>query len=197
MIVYERIREHLQKDWTVNVAIAGMTCSGKTTLANSIKKYFGESYSVSIISQDDYYKDLKNIPRSICGYLTDSVEAFYTDEFISDAKRILQGEPIFAPKYDVTNNKRIINDGKIIRPARINIFEGLHAIALMKRAGKTYNIFLDIDEDVCLKRRIKRDTSSFDISEWRIHEYWEECVMPLSKKYIYPQRYDADITKYT
>ena len=52
MNLYEEIEKHLQSHSTVNIVIAGITCSGKTTLANAIRKYFSGKYEVGTVRQD-------------------------------------------------------------------------------------------------------------------------------------------------
>ena len=198
--VNKRIEDLLLANGVANVVISGMTCSGKTTLANHIKDVFSGKYTVSILSQDDYFKDLEDIPKSNVGYHMDSTEAFYTEEFVHDSMILFSGGPVLAPIYDIANNKRVIGSGKIIYGADINIVEGLHAIRLIfdkwtmnGRINHFKNVFLEVDPNVCLKRRIARDTSKYSVPEWRIRQYWNECIIPLSEKYILPQKALADI----
>ena len=50
------------------------------------------------------------------------------------------------------------------------------------------NVFLEVDPKVCLRRRIERDTQKYNVPEWIIQQAWNECIIPLSEKYILPQK---------
>lgn len=192
MDVYKEIEKHLLNHNAVNVVIAGITCSGKTTLANTIRKYFSDKYVVAIVSQDDYFKNLSDIPRIREGYLTDSIDAFHTTEFKHDVQLLLQNGVVTMPRYDVSTNKRIAKC-KIVRNGKINVFEGLHTMYLLKELDDCINIFVDTEIETCLKRRIARDTSKFGVPEIRIRQYWNDCIKPMCERFIFPQKDFADI----
>ena len=192
MNIHEQISKKLSNCDTVNVIISGVTCSGKTTLANEIRDYFSDICLVTIVSQDDYYKNLPDIPRKPEGYLTDSIEAFHTEEFKCDVEKLLNDSVVAMPTYDIFSNTRI-SKNKIVRVGKINIFEGLHTIYLLNSLKNSINIYIDVGMDTCLNRRIKRDTSKYGIPEQRIREYWKDCITPMSEKYIQPQIKSADI----
>ena len=124
MVTFDMIKNHLLVYGSVNVIIAGQTCSGKTTLAKEIRDHFLDEYSVAIISQDDYFKNLEDIPHSPGGYLTDSIDAFHVAEFRDDVYTLLKNSIVTMPNYDVATNTRI-NKNKIVSAGKINIFEDL------------------------------------------------------------------------
>lgn len=192
MNIKEEIINYLKNHEMVNVIIAGSTCSGKTTLANEIRNYFSDTYAVTIVSQDDYFKDLPEIPRIREGYLTDSINAFHTIEFQEDVQKLVQNAVVMMPKYDIASNTRI-SKNKIVRCGKINIFEGLHTISLLGHMDNSIKIFIDTDIDICIKRRIARDTFKYGIPEERILQYWYDCESPMCKEYIFPQKKLADI----
>lgn len=193
MNIQEKISKNLLSHDSVNVIIAGITCSGKTTLANEIREYFSDKHLVTIVAQDDYFKNLVDIPRVREGYLTDSIEAFHVEEFKSDVKKLLTNGVVTMPEYDIATNTRI-SKKKIVRAGSINVFEGLHTIQLLKDLNNSIRIFINTDIDVCLNRRIERDTSKFGVPEVRIREYWNDCVKPMCDRYILIQKENADIT---
>ena len=176
----------------VNIAIAGITCSGKTTLANAIRKYFSNEYAVTIVSQDDYFKNLPDIPRAREGYLTDSIDAFWTAEFKHDVQQLLRNGLVKMPRYDVATNTRVAKY-KIVRVGKVNVFEGLHTIHLLKELDNCINVFVDTEIETCLERRIARDTSKFGVPETRIRQYWNDCIKPMCERFIFPQKAYADI----
>lgn len=186
------IQQHLQKHASVNLILAGITCSGKTTLANHFRQLLEKEYTVTIVSQDDYFKDLHAIPRTRGGYLTDSIEAFHTLEFQQDVQLLFQNKVVMMPRYAMASNARI-SKNKIVRLGQVNIFEGLHTISLLKGLGNCIKLYVDTNPTICLKRRIARDTSKYGIPEERIREYWRECIQPMCEQFIFPQKQEADI----
>ena len=192
MNVYEEIEKHLQSHSMVNIVIAGITCSGKTTLANAIREFFSNKYAIAIVSQDDYFKNLPDIPRTREGYLTDSIDAFWTAEFKHDVQQLLQNGVVTMPRYDVATNTRIAKS-KIVRVGKVNVFEGLHTIHLLKDLDDCINVFVDTEIETCLERRIARDTSKFGVPEARIRHYWDDCIKPMCEIFIFPQKVYADI----
>lgn len=186
--ISQRLREHGQ----VNVVIAGMSCSGKTTLANRIYEVYSARYPVALIAQDDYYKNLADIPRAPQGYLTDSLHAFHTLEFKRDAKMLLTYGAAFVPTYDMRSNTRL-DKSRIVGVGSINVFEGLHTVHLLRELENSLGIYVDTDVGTCLERRIARDTAAYGVSEVRIRQYWEECIKPMAEELILPQKALADI----
>jgi uridine kinase len=184
-------REKLQSGEKVNFVIAGVTCSGKTTLARKLNSFFKNIASVCIVSQDDYFRDLADIPKTAEGYLTDSINAFHTSEFKEDVEKLFANEMVLMPRYDIATNTRI-SKSKLVNLGAVNIFEGLHTITLLEGLENSIKIFVDTPAEVCLQRRIERDTAKFGIPEERIRQYWEKCIWPMSKSYILPQKELAD-----
>lgn len=192
MNVQEEISKYLLSCNIVNVVIAGATCSRKTTLANEIRNHFSDRYPVTVVAQDDYFKNLPDIPRVPEGYLTDSIEAFWTAEFKHDVQKLFTNGVTTMPRYDIATNTRV-SKNKIVRVGRINVFEGLHTIQLLGDLDNCIKIFIDTDINICLKRRIARDTSKFGIPESRICQYWNDCVKIMCERFIFPQKEYADI----
>ena len=130
MELLERLDYNVSRGVKSNVVISGISCSGKSTLANTIyKRYKTNPYReiVSIIPQDEYFKDLNQIPRSSFGYLMDSMDAFCVDEYFHDILFLLQYDAVRIPQYDIANNRRTSKQ-KHIWNNDINVFEGLHTL---------------------------------------------------------------------
>lgn len=191
MKIYREIIKSLHNYGTANVVIAGQTCSGKTTLSNKIKHYFDCYYSITIISQDDYFKNRDDFPINQYGYLMDSPNAFHISEFQQDVHTLLYNSVVAIPRYDIRTNTRI-DKQKIVHVGQINIFEGLHAIEILNLTN-SLKIYLDTPAEICLKRRIQRDTELLGVSEKQVKNYWNTCIYPTSIEFIYPQSNKADI----
>ena len=176
----------------LNVLIAGLTCSGKTTLATRIQEQLSE-FSVTIVHQDDYYRDLKDIPRTRDGYyLMDSPNAFCVGEFMRDMSNLLADGEVLVPRYCLTDNIRLAKDVLVSR-RQVNVFEGLHVISLLRNlVGQSFGVFLATPPEICLARRIKRDAELYGVAETTVREYFEERMTPMAEAYIWPQLKLAD-----
>lgn len=187
------IEKYLAEYDFINLLIAGATCSGKTSLANYLEKYYSQSYSVVRINQDDYYKDLIEIPRDFNGYAQmDSLYAFSFMEYRNDVKKLLADGMVKVPVYDKCRNKRISKSREVKR-GQIQIFEGLHTIRILGDLPVAIKVFLDTDSSLCLKRRIQRDTNQFAVSKRAIVNRWHHGILPMYHQYVLPQKASATI----
>lgn len=191
MDIYREISKYLHSDGTVNVLIAGQTCSGKTTLANKLRNCFSDEYSVTIVSQDDYFKNIDDIPYNRAGFLMESPDAFHVSEFKQDVETLLCDSVVYMPNYDIKTNTRI-DKQKAVNVGQLNIFEGLHVISLLDLPN-CLQVYLDTPPTICLERRIARDTKLLKVCETQVRNYWYDCIQPTSEKFIYPQMEKADI----
>lgn len=190
MDIYREVSRYLHTHDSVNIIIAGQTCSGKTTLANRLRDCFSNTYSVTIVSQDDYFKNIGDIPFNEKGFLMECPDAFHVSEFKQDVYIMLHNSVVAMPRYDITTNTRI-DKQKIVHAGQVNIFEGLHTVELLS-LNNSIKIYLDTDIDVCLKRRIERDTKLLHVSEQQVIDYWNNCIQPTSTEFIHPQIDKAD-----
>ena len=173
----------------MNIIISGITCSGKTTLSNEILTL---NDSTCILREDDYMKDLCDIPHKGKYYLMDLPSAYKTREFEIDVNKLLNGELTFYPQYDVFKNKRI--NKKLIKSKKdVNIFEGLHTIDILKDLRDSIKVFMDTDLDTCLERRIMRDTSLYNVREEDVRRYFNEIIISIYKTHIEKQKYMSDV----
>ena len=157
----------------MNIIISGMTCSGKTTLSN----YLSKEYNMSHFEEDWYFKDKKDIPLSRKGYLMDLPNAFNIEEFVNDSKALIEKKKVIIPTYDLSANKRV-DKSRIIRTNGRVIFEGLHTIDALKDLRDTLKVFIEIDKNISLERRIK---------------YFNDVILCIYRTHIEPQKKDADI----
>lgn len=167
------------------IIISGMTCSGKTTLANEIKEIIFHDKSV-IVPQDAYYKNLVNIPKIKGMTLLDSINAFEINEYLNDINNLINEGYLNIPVYDIENNKRISKDERVDKK-EILVLEGLHTLSIFKNYLNALRIYLDIDIEICLQRRIERD-KKYGISEDAIRKYFYEILIPMYELYIKPQK---------
>ena len=173
----------------MNIVIAGGTCSGKTTLAKEIKNLTSKAV---IFPQDNYFKNLKDIPKYKGGYLMDSINAFNYPEYQKDYAELLKKGEVYIPNYDLESNQRKSKD-ILLKKEDLIILEGLHTIKIFASMKSSLKVFLLVDLEECLKRKIERDSNKYQISPKIITEYFREFIIPMYKEYILPQKKEADI----
>ncbi len=140
------------------IAIAGGSCSGKTTLAGLIEELALErSLSCAVIPLDNYYKcsDLPFEERMKINH--DLPEAFDWPLCHDHLTRLAAGQPIEMPLYDYTIHNRT---DKTIRidPPRVTLMEGLYTLHDESiRSICDLKIFLDCPLEERRRRRLARD----------------------------------------
>lgn len=140
------------------IGICGASGSGKSTLAQEIKNAL--DCETVIIGQDCYYKDQSYKPfeeRVVTDY--DDPEIFDYKELIADMNALAEGRPITKKGYDYANHVRADSD-ELIQPPDVVILEGIHVFydrELMDRMS--LKVYMHVDSDMCLLRRMLRDTS--------------------------------------
>ena len=110
------------------------------------------------IKQDSYYKDHPDMSfeeRERINY--DEPAAFEHDALRDDLIRLRNGQSITAKEYDYTHHRRC-DPGFTIEPADVVLVEGIHIFYDPEvRALMDFKIYIQVDPDVCLLRRVKRD----------------------------------------
>ena len=167
------------------VFITGGSASGKTSLAEQIKKSIGDS--ATIISQDRFYKSTSDEKTNY-----DIPSAFDWELQHKVFNDLKQGKDVTVPIYDYTIHAR--NGEETIKAGEVIIFEGLftfHDQELTKLAD--LKIYVDTPSDTRLARRILRDINERkrDINE--VINRWEKDVQSSFIKYISPLKYRADL----
>lgn len=174
------------------VGITGSTGSGKTTFARSLKKELGGK--AVLLPSDMYYRDQSDLPlqeRFIQNM--DCPEAFDNRLLALDIEKLASGEAIETPVYDFTNHTRK-KQTRRLEAKPIILVEGLLIFALPEfRALFDYKIFLEVDADLRVCRRVLRDVAERrDRSvEAAIRQYLLSA-RPMDKIYVLPQRKHAD-----
>lgn len=172
------------------ILIAGASASGKTTIANDIKKFLKDD--VLIINQDSYYKEKKDFKTDLDKVNYDSPSSFDLDLLHSDIKKLLNKESINLPIYDHSKFERV--GYKKIKAPRIIIIEGILAL-YDKKINKMSNlkIFIETPSDICLTRRIRRDLVERQRDIEEVLTRWHKFVRPSFNTFIKRTAESADI----
>lgn len=174
------------------IGIAGSSGSGKTFFLKCFLHHF-EQHEVTLISQDDYYipANTKTQEENRL-YNFDLPTAIDRNAFYSDVKSLLDGETIIKQEYTF-NNPALTPKILEIKPAPILIVEGLFIFHYEEiDALLDERIFLWADEEIALKRRLRRDLIERGYFEDDVRYKWVNHVVPAYKEYLLPYRDHAD-----
>lgn len=170
------------------IGLVGASGSGKTTIARELALLADESL---IISQDNYYITLPdNIHATDWNF--DAPSAVDLARLTDDLAALKRGHTADGPQYHFASHKRLPEKQKLT-PASWIIVEGLFLFSTPTlRTLFDLAVFIDVPMNVCLKRRIARDTIERGRTEAMIRQRWTEQVEPMFHRHIESTRKNAD-----
>ena len=165
------------------IGICGASGSGKSTLAKELEAKLDKR--CVYLKQDSYYRDHSELPfeeRERINY--DEPSVFEHDLLREDLFALREGRAITTKGYDYTNHKRSDSD-EMIEPADVVIIEGIHVFYdAAVRDLLDFKLYVQVDPDVCLLRRVKRDIRDRGRSVESIYRQYLETVKPMYEKHI-------------
>ena len=174
------------------IGIAGGSGSGKTTLMKNLIAGFPDK--ITVVSHDNYYKrhdEMTYEERCLINY--DEPAAFDTPLMVYQLEQLRRGQAVDCPVYDYTIHNR--SDETVrIEPQRVIIVEGILIFedeAL--RNLMDIKIFVDIDADIRLCRRIKRDVNKRGRTVESVITQYQTTVKPMHEKYVEPSKKYANL----
>ena len=175
------------------IGISGGSGGGKTSVANLIHKSLGRDNSL-LFSMDTYYKDLTpEQEENLSNYNFDSPEALDLDLLYEHLYDLMQWKKIKMPTYDFATNKRQEKTIELT-PTKVIIFEGILAFYDKRmRDLMDLKLFIDLDDDIRLSRRIYRDIISRGRKMETVLERYHKFVKTAYNNFIKPTKEYADI----
>lgn len=174
------------------VGVAGGSASGKTTIVQQIRDYFGDA--IEVIGHDSYYNAHDGMTyeeRAKLNY--DHPDAFETARLIRDVKDLKAGKTVERPIYDYSIHNRS-PETVTIHPRPIVLLEGILVLENQElRDLMDLKVFVDTDADERIMRRISRDTLERARSIESIITQYRETVKPMHDRFVEPTKYYADI----
>ena len=175
----------------VIILIGGGTGSGKSTLASNINGRLSDY--TTLISMDDYYKDQSGVPeaeRELINY--DSPEVVDIELLSSNIAKLRSGEAIDEPIYDFATHTRK-EETTHIESSPVIIVEGIMALRFESlRSMANVKLYVDVDDDERIIRRILRDTSSRSRNLESIVYQYRSSVKPMHQLVVDPTKKYAD-----
>lgn len=184
-------------DTTTIIAITGASASGKSLLASSIYQQLAPelgSQQLAVIAEDAYYRDQSHLPmeqRVLTDY--DQPSAFEHSLLAEHLAALKSGGTVEVPQYDFRRHTRRDMTLSIADP-RVALVEGILLLSVPElRDCFDVSIFVDTPLDICLLRRIRRDTDERGRSLHSVLEQYERTVRPAYYQHIAPARQYADL----
>lgn len=175
------------------IGIAGGSGSGKTTVVRKIIRALPGS-SVSVISQDAYYKDNGHLSAEERKKINfDHPSSIEFDLLIDHIDRLKKGETIPMPVYSYVSCARAAETVPV-KPTKVMIVEGILVLTNADlRDRMDIKIYVDADGDDRLMRIIQRDIEERGRSFMDVLRHYENYVKPMHLQFIDPTKRFADI----
>ncbi|HXV14552.1 MAG TPA: AAA family ATPase [Candidatus Krumholzibacteria bacterium] len=169
------------------VGIAGPSGSGKTTLARALAERSGGI----VFALDAYYRDQRG--RSHATIQVDVPDAIDIDLAVAHLRDLVAGSAVDQPVYDYATHSRT-EATRTLDPAPFVLVEGLFALYWTElRALCQTRVFVALDHDECLRRRIERDVRERGRTPADVTAQYERVVRPMYEQHVAPTRSHAHL----
>jgi len=173
------------------IGIAGGSASGKTTVSNAIyKDYNKQSLQGHIISIDDFYIPVTDEERhNIKDINFDDPKRIEFSELEKVLQSIVERKTTTMPIYDFKTCTRIGKKDISCKNIDFIIVEGLFCL-YDERIRKLLDVslFIDIPDEIRLKRRLTRDILERGANKNELIKYYNKYVLPSYTEYILPTK---------
>jgi len=179
------------------IAITGASASGKTLFAQTIydelHQELGEQ-GISIIKEDAYYRAQDHLPmpeREQTNY--DHPNAFEHTLLSEHLTKLVANQAVDMPSYCYQTHTRTKSTTKL-QPTPIILVEGILLFSdPTLRNCFDIKVYMDTPLDICLIRRIQRDTVERGRSLESITNQYISTVRPMYYQFIEPGKSWADL----
>lgn len=175
------------------IGICGASGSGKSTLAQELATMVNRS--ILIINQDAYYLNHPDLTfEERCRLNYDEPSSFDHDLLLSDVKNLLAGKRVTKKRYDYARHCRADVPDTYMEPHDVIIVEGIHAFYDPRlRAMMDMKLYMHVESDICLLRRIQRDIKERGREIDNISTQYTSTVKPMFDQYIRNYEQYADV----
>ncbi len=172
----------------VVIGIAGGSGSGKTTVALRVREAC-PGKTIQIIHHDSYYHDNSQLPlekRAEINYYHPN--AFETALLIEHLRELRSGRAVQVPRYDYAIHSRLV-ETDTCEPADIVFVEGILVLESRQlRELMDIRLFVDVDADERVLRRMKRDTTRRGRTMESVMEQYLTVVRPMHQQFVSPSK---------
>jgi len=177
---------------SIIIAIAGGSCSGKTTLARHLQHRLGAANSM-LIRQDDYYHDIRDRAEGDEIPNFDIPEALDFDLLADNLRTLKAGQAVQLPNYDFTTHQRC-RVTEALDPCRFTILEGLLLLNDPQIRDLTdVSVYMRCSYEIRFERRLSRDIAERGRTDEFVRHQFAQDVEPAHQSYIQPSSRHADL----
>ncbi len=190
------------------IGVAGPSCAGKTELS----RHLFRALDATLLPLDCYYVELGHLTMEQRDRFNfDEPAALDHDLFVQHLRELAEGRPIERPVYDFATHSRTSEveritpghgSGQLELPGGADgplhrefiVVEGLFVLYWedVRHLFGT-KVFVDLEDEPCLERRIYRDTRERGRTRESVVQQFTETVQPMANIYVRPTRQNADI----
>ncbi|MBL8148796.1 MAG: uridine kinase [Blastocatellia bacterium] len=178
---------------SVVVGISGGSGSGKTTFAEKVIELLGRDRAI-FIAQDHYYNDFSSL--SLSEFQTTNFDHPDSIDFpllIDHVRKLGRGEAVKQPIYDFSSHTRT-GQFKTLAPKPVIIVDGILIFSIRELLElMSLKVFIDVDADIRLARRIERDIRERGREVSSVVYQYINYVKPMHDKFVEPSRSLADL----
>ncbi len=174
------------------IGICGGSGSGKTTLLKRLAHYFHD-VKPTVFSMDNYYLPIENQQIDANNQVNfDLPTALNRSQLIADLTQLKSGESVEVKEYSF-NAPPGKNTLITLEPSEVIIVEGLFLFEYHEvQQLLDFSIFMDVEPDVQLDRRLYRDQETRGYSREAILYQWDNHVLPCFENFLLPFKNNAD-----
>lgn len=172
------------------LAIAGGSCSGKTTLSDQVIAVLGPARS-TIIRTDNYYRADIVAAAGDGPANFDLPTGLDVDLLHANLLDLKRGNAVEGPLWDFVTHRRCTRTLRY-EPNEVVVVEGIFALfARQLTALYDHSCFIECPQDVRLRRRIVRDVAGRGRTERSVHEQFHAQVVPMHDAFVEPTKHMA------
>lgn len=175
------------------IGITGGSASGKTLFLQSLMAQFKEN-DICLLSQDNYYRPKNEQTKDHNGIENFDLPGAIDDEaFAKDVENLRNGKMVTRLEYTFNNSDKIPAT-LTFEPRKILVVEGIFVFHFPEVANLLdLKVFIDAQDKIKLKRRIKRDNEERGYDLQDVMYRWKYHVKPTFEEYIRPHKRTCDI----
>jgi uridine kinase len=183
----------MSKRSSLVIGIAGVSGSGKTTVAQTILQRVGPD-RISFLQHDAYYKDLSGLPPAQRIEVNfDHPNSLETELLTSHVLQLKEGHPVEVPIYDFSTHSRT-DRTYTVQPRGVILVEGILIFTEASlRNLFDVKLFVDTDSDLRFIRRLERDISERGRTLEMVVKQYLSTVRPMHLEFVEPSKRYADV----